>query len=419
MRRFQGVVWAVVVIGLVGCGAPVKSSDPLTLAELEKMAPDLVSTVDDAETRRRDAELTQLSMGFQVDLEALRKARPGNPRRAKLEAEVTRFLDQAEELIQPEWKQTRHYNYAGYWKTAAVLADVNSATYQAKERIRANELSLELCRRKLRASSGNTELRELLRVFAFSGQKVLDSIPNTARREEELRIYLDSLPQAGDFRNAHRQSAAVTWHAWDSGVFIEPGAAPFQDYRLLPGALDDHLNLRATAKLFIEAHRKDIRAAEEGRTFTVESVQKLIGVAPEERLLSDELDPIRPATAEKLKAWAQKMPGNSTGEFFFRENFAPMSGAVLRAEAQLAILRGALATMISLDRGDMPESWEDLVADGLLEAVPLDPWTRQPLSADFPAGKIWCPSVPIDRNRPLDSLENGLVQISGFRRRNR
>lgn len=418
MGRFQGVVWAVAMLGLVGCGAPVNSNDPLTLAEIEKMAPDLVST-DDAETRRRDAELNQLSLFFQVDLEALRKARPGDPRKAKIEAEVTRFLDQVEELIEPEWKQTRHYNASVHGRTAMVLADIVSATSFPKEKIRANKLSLELCRRKLRASSSNMELRGTLQVFAFSGQKLLDSIPNTARIEDELRIYLDLLPRAGDFRKAHRQSAAATWHSWDSVVLIEPGATFFKDYRLLPGELDDQLNLRATAQLFIEAHRQDIRAVEEGRTFTVESVQKLIGVAPEERLVSDELDPIRPATAEKLKAWAQNLPGNSTGEFFFRENFAPMSGTVLRAEAQLAILRGALATMISLDRGDMPESWEDLVADGLLEAVPVDPWTRQPLSADFPAGKIWCPSVPIDRARPLDSLENGLVQIPGFLRRNR
>ncbi len=401
MGRFQGVVWAVVVLGLVGCQAPIDPSKKVPQEDLLALAPDLISTADDEATVGFVAQFVAANKTLKPgSLSDARKMKPGDPMPPQLKSEAAEFLDQIESALTPEWKHIHNAPPGEPRRSAYFLRAISYGARSREESVRANRLTLLLAQRATSLASSRYSFFHL----ALSGQGVLNTLAPGDSFEEELKGYLQVLPKQGEYAALHEQAMKSEWTFAHSRLISER-PYPIGLDRDIFGSNPEPFDRRATALLFIKALRSDIAAFRIGQP----------SANPRRDLPRTELTGLDgDASAEDiavLREWSQQFPRNAVGEYLLRDEFTPMSALALRETALAAVLRGSFATMIMMNRGQRPESWEDVVEAGLLEEVPLDPYSKKPLEADFVKGRIRCQSVQISGKKLTNPLNEAVVQI--------
>ncbi len=409
MGRFQGVVWAVVVLGLVGCQAPVNPRKKVSQEELLALAPDLVPVEHDEATADLLRELEALGAP-DVGVTALFK--PGETMPGEMKAQIQGYLDQLDRLTKPAWKPTKapsEYIAADHTFFLRAIACA-AAKAEPKVAAQANLLNLKLTQRVASASAGGSSVTSAAQSLTLAGQGLLDTLSPSASLESELVAYLSSLPKPGEFVQNHLVAARVDW----AGSYIPEIVSrqfPTMDEADLFAGNRSAFDRRATAKLFLAATRSEMSALEEGREAEFVDLGTLVGFEGDENYLPDGEISGAETLKPKLKALAKTYRANAAGEMMFRGSFNPLSSSALRSEAIAAVLRGAFATMIMMNRQQRPESWEDVVEAGLLEEIPLDPYSKKPLEADFVKGRIRCQSVKMSGKKLTNPLNEAVVQI--------
>ncbi len=415
MGRIQGVVWAVLLLGLVGCQAPVNPRKKVSQEELLALAPDLVSTADDEATvgylKRVNAAMDKFDSVLTSEIANLR---PGDPLPPALAAGATPLLDEIAAATKPEWMPIRASRWVDVsFRASFLLRALAFGANSDDERIRANELHLLLARRASTAT-GNPFPR-----LQLPGQAIIDSLPTGGNLEPELRRYLELLPRPGEYLLDQEHGVRSEW-TYTSSLIVADRPFPMRWDNELFGSSPEPYDRRKTAMLFINAIREDIAAAREGRVFGGPDLEGfpdssdfgMLGYLGPGVLGSvSNRSEGEHQSAKEVKAWAKRFPSNPAGEHLFREFYWPKSRLALEQEALAAVLRGSFATMIMMNRGQRPESWEDVVKAGLLEEVPLDPYSKKPLEADFVKGRIRCQSVKISGKKLTNPLNEAVVQI--------
>lgn len=409
MGRIQWVVWAVVMLGLVGCQATVNPSKKVSQEELLALAPDLVPIEHDEATADLFRELEALGA---PDVGATALFKPGETMPSEMKAQIQGYLDQLDRLTKPAWKPTKapsEYIAADHTFFLRAIAYA-VATAEPKVAARANLLNLKLSQRVASASAGGSSVTSATQSLTLAGQGLLDTLSPSASLESELVAYLTSLPKPGEFVQNHLVAARVDW----AGNYV-PGIVnrqfPTEAEADLFAGNRNAFDRRATAKLFLAAIRSEMSALEEGREAEFVNLATLVGFKGDESYLPDGEITGAETLKPKLKALAKTYRANAAGEMMFRGTLNPLSSSALRGEAIAAVLRGSFATMIMMNRGQRPESWEDVVKAGLVEEVPLDPYSKKPLEADFVKGQIRCQSVKISGKKLTNPLNEAVVQI--------
>jgi hypothetical protein len=409
MGRFQGVVWAVVVLGLVGCQAPIDPSKKVSEEELLSLAPELVSGRQSETTTEFFRELETLDSG---DMWIAARAQPGDPLPKDIKFDIDGYLNEIERLTRPEW-QTKgalaervfidHTYFLRSIAYAAVRIDPDRAH-------RAHLVNLKLAQRTVSASAGGHSVSGATVCFILSAQGVLDTLEDRSSLTSELSAYLLVIPKPGELIRYHLTATQVDWTSWYLPAISEREYPRESDKEVFAGCIDP-FDRRKTAEVFVEAIRADRSAMERGQVPEFKSLRQLAGFRGDEDFSTDGevLDPEN--TNPKMKAWARTVKTNAAGEALFRCTFQPLAESALRGEAVAAVLRGSFATMIMMNRGQRPESWEDVVEAGLLEEVPLDPYSKKPLEADFVKGRIRCQSIQISGKKRTNPLDEAVVQI--------
>lgn len=409
MGRFQGVGWAVAVLGLVGCQAPIDPNEKVSEKELLALAPDLVPVEHDDATADLLRELEALGAP-DVGVTALFK--PGDTMPGEMKAQIQGYLDQLDRLTKPAWKPTKApseymaVDHTFYLRAIAYAA----AKAEPKVAARANLLNLKLTQRVASASAGGYSVTSATQSLTLAGQGLLDTLSPSASLESELVAYLSSLPKPGEFVQYHLVAARVDWAGSYIPAIVNRQFPTEAEADLFAGNRNA-FDRRATAKLFLAASRSEMTALVEGREAEFVDLATLVGFEGDENYLPDGEISGAETLKPKLKALAKTYRENAAGEMMFRGSFNPLSSSALRSEAIAAVLRGSFATMIMMNQGQRPESWEEVVKAGLLEEVPLDPYSKKPLEADFVKGRIRCQSAKISGKKRTNPLDEAVVQI--------
>lgn len=396
-------------LGLVGCQAPVNPSKKVSQEELLALAPDLVSGEHDEATAELLRELEALGAP-NVGVTAIFK--PGDTLPSEIKVEVQSYLDKLDRLTKPAWKPTKTPSeYIAVDHTLFLRAIAyTTATEEPKVAFRANLLNLKLTQRVASASAGGYTVTSAAGSLTLAAQGLLDTLSPSANLESELTAYLVALPKPGDFVRNHLAAVRVDWTGNYVPTIVNRRFPTEYEVEVFAGNRNA-FDRRATANLFLAAIRSEISALEEGGEAEFDNLATLVGFKGDEGYFPDGEMSGAETLKPKLKAWAKTYRTNAAGEMMFRSSFNPLSSSAIRGEAIAAVLRGSFATMIMMNRGQRPESWEDVVKAGLLEEVPLDPYSKKPLEVDFVKGRIRCQSVKISGKKLTNPLNEAIVQI--------